>query len=321
MIRKVKEWRIGDYFGVHDDKVKYQITSFPTRSMVCGINTDFKLGEPITCKVSISQVHKLTAEPEEPSPSSLIKPEFGVFHSMKDRIFIALDTADAAQAKEWVNMLSPYVNCFKVGLELFYSSGFEICQYIKDKNKLLFFDGKFADIYTTVNKASKVLTLPDVFNAHCITQGSIEGAVAATKDLPQKPKVLGVTILTSMTSEHLERLGLKVYNGTVFSSLNSMIVNMSQYAKKEGAVGVVCSAQEVGLLKTFVGQDFITVTPGIRPAGSDNNEQKRVVTPKRAFNAGTDYIVIGRPITQPPSKFRNPVEAMESLMAELQCIK
>jgi len=322
MIRKVKEWQIDDYFGVGDDKGIYQIISFPTRSMVCGTSVHPESGLTCSCKVPISSIYKVVIETDDSDfcrPER--KPEFGVFHNgLKDRIFIALDTADVVQAKEWVDMLSPYVNCFKVGLELFYSSGFEVCQYIKDKGKLLFFDGKLADIYTTVNKASKVLTLPDVFNAHCITQGAIEGAVEASRYLPQRPKVIGVTVLTSMTSTHLGSLGLKAYSGAMFSSLNNIIVNMAQYAKREGAVGAVCSAQEVGLLKTFVGEDFITVTPGIRPAGSDNNEQKRVVTPKKAFSAGTDYIVIGRPITQPSAKFRNPVEAMESLMDELQHI-
>ncbi len=214
----------------------------------------------------------------------------------RDYIIFALDLPTYAAAKEYVDLLSDQVGVFKVGLELFIHSGLSIIQYIKASTSAkVFLDLKLHDIPVTVGRAMERIAELGVALAtvHCgESREMLRAAVAGSQG---KAGVLGVTILTSISKDHLRNAGFKP---ELASDISRIVLQRAQMAQKAGCLGVVCSAHEVRMIKAQSGPDFVVVTPGIRPSWETvkQDDQKRIMTPAQAVKNGSDYIVIGRPI-------------------------
>ena len=211
--------------------------------------------------------------------------------SGQNPVWVALDVPSAARARQLVDELESDVGGFKIGLELFYAAGREIVETIGPQR--VFLDVKLHDIPNTVAAASRVLAnlRVHIFNVHCL--GGLEmmraGADAA-REIHAETKIIGVTILTSHDRASLRLLGLD-------EEPESAVRRLALLAREAGLDGVVCSPHEIETVRQECGADFLIVTPGVRPAGSDQGDQKRVMTPQQAIAKGADYLVIGRPIT------------------------
>lgn len=219
---------------------------------------------------------------------------------MKPEMIVALDYDNAEDAKKTVKSAGDAVDWYKVGLELFVADGQRIIEFLKEQDKKIFLDLKFHDIPNTVTGAvfASLKYETDMVNMH--TQGGPEmmaGVSAQIEDYCvqnklKKPLLIGVTLLTSLDENYLKLMKLG------FETSRDYVLHLAEIAKKSGLNGVVSSAQETPAIKKLLGNDFITVTPGIRPASASVDDQKRVVTPKDAKDMGTDFIVIGRPVTK-----------------------
>lgn len=217
----------------------------------------------------------------------------------RKRLIFALDTADAAEAFRWVDLLGGRVGMFKVGKEAFTSFGPDLVKGIKDRGGEVFLDLKFHDIPNTVAGAALAAGRLGVrmFNVHAL--GGVEmmrRAASAVTDLggpSGKPIVLAVTVLTSLADADLNELGYR-------HSAGELALNLAKLARGAGIDGVVASAWEVPAIRAACGRDFIIVTPGIRLPGEaakiSADDQKRVLTPGEAISNGADYLVVGRPI-------------------------
>lgn len=201
----------------------------------------------------------------------------------------------------------PYV---KIGMELFYGSGPDIVREIKARGHKIFLDLKLHDIPNTVKKAMQVLSALDVDMVNVHASGTVAMMKAALEGLTRpdgsRPLLIAVTQLTSTSEEVLHKDLL------VNASMNDTIAHYAANAKEAGLDGVVCSPLEAGLVKQACGTDFLTVTPGIRFADSSTDDQVRITTPARAKEIGSDFIVVGRPITQAA----DPVAAYERCLKE-----
>lgn len=233
----------------------------------------------------------------------------------KNKIIVALDVNSLKKAESLVEILTPYVGYFKVGLELITAVGAPtVIEYIHSRGGKVFYDGKFNDIPNTVGKASKAVATLNVrmFNIHASSGlESIKAAVANKGD----SLVLGVTILTSIDEECYSIFG---------DTPVKKVLEFAEMLLKEGADGIICSPQELKFLadcrdynddKKF--SSLIKVTPGIRPIWAAVGDQKRIMTPSEAIKAGADYLVIGRPITNPPKEVGGPVEAAKMIVEEI----
>ncbi len=217
----------------------------------------------------------------------------------KEKIIIALDVSSIKELERLLKMLSPHVRIFKAGMELFYSCGPKLIDIIKKYDKEVFLDLKFHDIPNTVKNSAKAATRLGVFmfNVHAsggsaMMKAAIEGAEEESEKLGiDRPRILGVTVLTSMEAKE------------------SQVLSLAKSAKEAGLDGVVASPKEAAIIRKEIGKDFLVITPGIRPEGTEAQDQKRIATPKEAFQAGADYIVIGRPIT----KAKDPVKVLEGI--------
>lgn len=237
----------------------------------------------------------------------------------KDRIILALDVDSEADALGFVSELAPYVGAFKVGMQLFNSSGPSIVNKINDLGGRVFVDLKFHDIPNTVAAAGRVMTRLNchMFNVHAAGgRAMLESVAASVKDEAehldsQAPILLAVTVLTSIGQQELEKemliSGLKV---------EEVVVKWALMAKNAGINGVVCSPREIEAIRSACGDDFKIVTPGIRPAWSEKNDQVRVTTPADALRMGADYMVIGRPIL----KAADPVKAAQMIIEEMEAL-
>lgn len=219
------------------------------------------------------------------SPSSSLAP------SPHDSVFVALDVAERQRAVELAKVLSPHIGGFKIGLELFCSLGPSIVEEIGAANTFL--DLKLHDIPNTVAGTSRALAKLGVhiFNVHCLGgRDMMRAAGEAAREQNASTKIIGVTILTSHDEPSLHALGLN-------DSPRDAVRRLALLARESGLDGVVCSPQEIELVREECGADFLIVTPGIRPAGSAIGDQKRVLSPREALDKGADWLVIGRPIT------------------------
>lgn len=208
-------------------------------------------------------------------------------------IICAIDTTDTSRAKQLVETVSPHVGAVKLGLEFFTANGAEGVRQVAG-NKPLFLDLKFHDIPNTVAGAVRATSGINCFMMTVHTLGGKEMMRAAKKaasDLPNKPMIIGVTILTSMEEADLESINIK-------NNVKEQVSKLSDLAQESGLDGVVCSPHEIEILRERCGKDFKLVVPGIRPHGSSKGDQKRIMTPKEALEKGADYLVIGRPITE-----------------------
>ncbi|MGT2784098.1 orotidine-5'-phosphate decarboxylase [Streptococcus merionis] len=209
------------------------------------------------------------------------------------RPIIALDFPDFESVKDFLNLFPAQEKLFvKIGMELYYSVGPEIVRYIKSLGHSIFLDLKLHDIPNTVESAMRVLSKLEVDMTNVHAAGGVEMMKAARRGLGNKAKLIAVTQLTSTTEEAMQM------DQNIRSSLVESVVHYAARTAEAGLDGVVCSAQEVRAIKAATSDDFICLTPGIRPKGANLGDQQRVVTPETAQEIGSNYIVVGRPITQ-----------------------
>ena len=235
--------------------------------------------------------------------------------SVRERLIVALDLDDLELATELVRSLAREVGMFKIGKQLFTHAGPQAVRLIQDLGGEIFLDLKFHDIPNTVAKAAIEATRLGVkmFNVHA--SGSLEMMRLTVKEVERvsrqqklrRPIMLGVTVLTSLGQEDLQRLGVE-------HKIADQVVRLALLTKEAGMDGVVASPHEVADIRQACGQRFVIVTPGIRPADSHRNDQQRVMTPGHAVRAGVDYIVVGRPILEA----QNPIMAARGIVAEME---
>jgi orotidine-5'-phosphate decarboxylase len=229
---------------------------------------------------------------------------------INDKIIVALDTAEREHLDFLRSELKGNASYVKVGMELFYTFGIDIIKLLKDDGFKIFLDLKMHDIPQTVHNACKTLAKNgvDLINLH-IAGGSemMQAGYEGFKSEAPHGKIIGVTQLTSTNQITLNRDIL------IPGDLTETIVKYAKLAQKSSLDGVVCSALEIELIKKEVGPGFQCITPGIRPNGSAVNDQKRVMTPLEAIKAGTDHMVIGRPIT----KAQSPKQAFLDILKEI----
>lgn len=229
---------------------------------------------------------------------------------MKDLI-IAMDFPSKEKADEFLVNFKGQKLFLKIGMELFYKEGPQIVKEYKKLGHKIFLDLKLHDIPNTVKSATKSLIVLDVDMINFHISGGFNMLKEANEVIINSNKniiALGVTMLTS-NDENIMHKEIKIDNNL---SLNDVILSYANLAKNAGLQGIVCSALEVPKIKENLGENFITVTPGIRPKSSQSDDQKRVVSPSDARNLGSDYIVVGRPIT----KSENPLDAYRKIKKE-----
>jgi orotidine-5'-phosphate decarboxylase len=230
------------------------------------------------------------------------------------RIITALDVETKAQALALVRELDQAV-LFKVGLELFTAEGPVLLQEIRALGKGVFLDLKLHDIPNTVGEATRIgvrhgarmMTIHTSGGGEMMARAAAVAAEESAKLGTPKPILLGMTILTSLKNEDLRSIGMT-------ADTSAQVLRLAALAKASGMDGVVCSAQEIEIVRKEVGPKFLIVTPGIRPAWSAAQDQKRIMTPALAVEKGSDYLVVGRPITQAAS----PREAFQKIVDELK---
>jgi len=210
-------------------------------------------------------------------------------------VIIALDFPSAAEVYAFLDRFTqekPYV---KIGMELYYAEGPQIVRQIKARGHKIFLDLKLHDIPNTVKRAMKVLSALDVDMVNLHAAGTVDMMKAALEGLTRadgtRPMLIAVTQLTSTSEERMQRELL------ISAGMEQTVAHYAQNAKLAGLDGVVCSPLEAAAVKAACGSDFQTVTPGIRFADAAADDQARVMTPEKARNGGSDYIVVGRPIT------------------------
>ena len=225
------------------------------------------------------------------------------------RVIVALDYADAASALALVGRLSPRLCRLKVGKELFTRAGPDLVRELAGRGFEVFLDLKFHDIPNTVAAACEAAMDLGVWmlNVHCSGgPGMMAAARTAVGDAPDRPLLIGVTVLTSLDSADLAAVGCP-------GEPAARVTRLAELARQCGLDGVVCSAQEAPAVRSVCGAGFRLVTPGVRPAGSASDDQKRVLTPAEAVAAGADYLVIGRPITRAD----DPIAVLEAIGREV----
>ena len=226
--------------------------------------------------------------------------------STRDRVIVALDFPDQSQALALVSSLSGVASIYKIGLQLYTAAGPGIVHAVAKTGAGIFLDLKLHDIPNTVGKA---VAAAGELGVQMLTvhlsggRAMLEAAVAAK---PRNLLLLGVTVLTSSTAETLHETG-------VDSGVDEQVMRLGELGKNSKIDGLITSPREVAKLRQKLGDDITLVTPGVRPAWAEANDQKRFTTPKEALKNGADYLVVGRPITAA----KNPREAMDRLLNEI----
>lgn len=234
------------------------------------------------------------------------------------QLIVALDLERAEDAEALVDRLYELDVIYKVGLESLYAYGERIFAYLAARDVRCFVDAKLHDIPRTVAAGMRALVRPGVHivNVHALggndmMRAAVESAEERAGELGMTPPhVFAVTILTSIAQEELNELGLQ-------GGVPQNATRLAALARDAGCSGVVCSAQEVPELKRFFGEDFLTITPGIRPLSAGHGDQRRVTTPAQAVENGADYLVVGRPITQAS----DPLAAAQAILAEMRAAR
>jgi len=225
----------------------------------------------------------------------------------RTKLIVALDVNNHKEAMRFVKLLYPAVKTFKVGLQLYTACGPKIIQDIRKIGAGVFLDLKFNDIPNTMAGAAReaVRHKLAMFTVHTLSgPAALKEVASACRG--SKTKALGVTILTSICPHFLKDLKIK-------RSLSGEVSYLAKMAKRCGLDGVVCSVQEAKILRKQLGENFLIVTPGIRPKAAAKGDQQRIATPAAALCAGADYIVVGRPILEAP----NPLLAAQEIRREL----
>ncbi len=232
----------------------------------------------------------------------------------KDRLIVALDAPTLEVAEKWLSELKGVVHYYKVGLELFTAHGWKAVNLVRNYGGRIFLDLKLHDIPNTVSRTLAAVCEHevDMVNVHAL--GGFEMMAMAREAVEKyssghviKPQLIAVTVLTSHDQKTLSR------ELRVRGSVKEEVLHLAGLAKKAGLDGIVCSPEETVWVRKKFKQDFLIVTPGIRPLGADKGDQKRIHTPEKALKAGSDYIVIGRPITQAPNPRETAVKILEAI--------
>jgi orotidine-5'-phosphate decarboxylase len=229
--------------------------------------------------------------------------------SPKDRLAVALDFSTANAALELVDQLSGTCQWFKVGMELYYATGNALVETLCNRGFSVFLDLKLHDIPNTVAGAVRSATQAgaSLLTLHASGGPVMMAAAAEAATAPGSPRLLAVTVLTSMDAAQLTATG-------VSSTPVEQVLRLAKLAQSSGVNGMVCSAEELGSLRAELGDDALLVIPGIRPTGSDIGDQKRIATPAAAIERGASMLVVGRPITRAP----NPAESAEAILKEIE---
>ena len=223
----------------------------------------------------------------------------------KDRLIIALDLPATSQAEALVKRLGDTVTFYKIGYQLGFAGGLSMVRRLTDSGKKVFVDLKLHDIGNTVARGVESLSS---LGATFLTVHAFPQTMRAAVEARGKtgPRILAVTVLTSYDETDVQAAGYRL-------SVAELVAMRARQAKELGVDGIVCSAEEAASLREIVGDQMCLVTPGIRPAGTASGDQKRIMTPSRAIAAGSDYLVVGRPVVEAA----DPRLAAESIQAEI----
>ena len=226
----------------------------------------------------------------------------------KDRLAVALDFPSAAEAFDLVDRLDGACQWLKVGMELYYAAGNGLVEALRGRGYSVFLDLKLHDIPNTVTGAVRSVTSAgaSLLTVHAGGGAAMMRAAAAAANVPGGPRLLAVTVLTSMDAAELAEVG-------VAASPGNQVLLLARLAKAAGIDGMVCSAGEVEALRKVMGPETMLVVPGIRPVGSDVGDQRRVATPEAAIARGASMLVVGRPIT----KAIDPGAAARAILEEI----
>ncbi|MGT2749859.1 orotidine-5'-phosphate decarboxylase [Streptococcus orisasini] len=225
----------------------------------------------------------------------------------ENRPIVALDFPSFEDVKSFLALFPVEEKLYvKIGMELYYAAGPDIVRYVKSLGHSVFLDLKLHDIPNTVKSAMAVLAQLGVDMTNVHAAGGVDMMKAAREGLGAGPKLIAVTQLTSTSEEQMRDFQ------NIQTSLAESVVHYAKKTAEAGLDGVVCSAHEVQAIKSATSKDFVCLTPGIRPAGSAVGDQKRVMTPRDAYAIGSDYIVVGRPIT----RAQDPVAAYQAIKTE-----
>ncbi|MEX2367833.1 MAG: orotidine-5'-phosphate decarboxylase [Pseudohongiellaceae bacterium] len=227
------------------------------------------------------------------------------------RLIVVLDYPDMDSALTMAKSLDPALCRVKVGKELFTRAGPQVLEALRSLGFDIFLDLKYHDIPNTVAQAVQAAAEAGVWMVNVHASGGPRMMASARNMLDRfsaelRPLLIAVTVLTSMDQQELNTLGIP-------GSLEDQVIRLAKLARESGMDGVVCSALEAGKIKQACGSGFVTVTPGIRPAGTAANDQARIMTPSEAVRSGADYLVVGRPITEAD----NPMKVVKKILAEI----
>jgi len=231
------------------------------------------------------------------------------FKDAKDRLAVALDVPDGQAALDLVDRLGDSCHWLKVGMELYYGAGNALLKELRSRGYRIFLDLKLHDIPNTVAGGIRSVATAgaELLTVHAGGGGAMLTAAAEAASFPGAPRLLAVTVLTSMDAAELEAAG-------VCSAPADQVVRLARLAKSAGINGLVCSSEEVAALRSELGSEALLVVPGIRPAGSAVNDQRRIATPAEAISSGASMLVVGRPIT----RAANPADAARAILKEIE---
>jgi orotidine-5'-phosphate decarboxylase len=233
----------------------------------------------------------------------------------KPNLVVALDVDDFPAAAKLIEQLAPLGVVFKVGYEALYGYGDVLRAHLEASRAHVFIDAKLHDIPRTVGAAMRALVRPGVRIVTVHALGGSEMMSEAVESAHQRahelgmesPRVFAVTVLTSIGMEMLGELGLS-------GGLGENVIRLAALARDARCDGVVCAVGEIRDLKSYFGEDFLAISPGIRPVGSTHEDQRRTATPREGVSAGADYLVVGRPIT----RARDPLAAAQAILDEMR---
>ncbi len=227
--------------------------------------------------------------------------------SPRDRLMVAIDVPGPNEACALIETIGDAAGVFKIGLELLFSGGFALVDELAAKGHRIFLDAKLLDIEATVERATAAIARSGAafLTVHATDSKTLKAAARGRGS--SGLKLLGVTVLTNLGPGDLKEQG-------IIEPPVALVPQRAQLAQDAGFDGVVCSGKEAAALRERLGRNFLIVTPGIRPAGADANDQTRAVTPEAAIKAGADYLVVGRPIT----RAEDPRGAAERIVEEIE---
>ncbi|HEV7553535.1 MAG TPA: orotidine-5'-phosphate decarboxylase [Candidatus Angelobacter sp.] len=226
---------------------------------------------------------------------------------MRERLIVALDVPSAGEAQKLVSRIGDSAGVYKVGLQLFIAEGPGIIRDLVGSGRRVFLDLKLHDIPTTVALAVESAA---ELGVHMLTVHAGGGAAmlrAATEAAGGRVNILAVTVLTSLNDDDMQEVGVP-------GRVSDQVLRMAALAKSAGCQGIVTSPRESSMVRRALGEGFAIVTPGVRPAGAESNDQQRIATPAQAISNGASHIVVGRPITHAP----DPAKAAAAIISEME---